>query len=70
MAFKQAPRTPIDGPMGVNRIDNDTLVVNVTHNGEEQSLVMSEHNAARVFGGLALMLGITLPSTLGKAIKF
>ena len=37
--------------------------------GREHDIVCSPYNAWRVFGLLALMLGIPLPTKVGKAIK-
>lgn len=69
MAFKQPARLPVDGEVAVRRLDDDRIAIVVTTNGEEQSIVCSPYNATRVFGVLAVMLGIPLPSALGKAIK-
>lgn len=71
MAFEQAPwREGIDGPISIGRdAGNDDLVVTIIHRGQLQALRMSEHNAATLFGSLALMLGISLPTALGKRIK-
>lgn len=69
MSFEQAPRRPEDGSVSILRAhDQELLLVKVTHDGQEQTIVMSEYNAARVFGMLALMLGIELPTKLGMAI--
>jgi hypothetical protein len=35
-----------------------------------QSITLSRYNAWRIFGMLAVILGIPLPSKLGKLIKF
>jgi hypothetical protein len=62
-------RLPTDGPVGVGRGKDDTIRVDVSTAGVTQHLVMSEHNAWRVFGMLSLMLKIPLPSKTAKAIK-
>lgn len=67
--FVQAPRQPTDGPVAINRNDDDSLTIVATTDGIDGSIRVSEYNAARLFGMLALMLGIDLPSSLGKAIK-
>lgn len=67
--FKQAPRQPTDGPVSVNRNDDDTLTLIATTDGRDGSIRVSEYNAARLFGILGLMLGIELPPSIGKAIK-
>lgn len=68
---KQPERGPKDGPVSVNRAGEGRLVISAANTGEEpRSIEMSEYNAWRVFGSLALMLDIKLPPALGKAIKF
>jgi hypothetical protein len=71
MTFKQAPRTEKDGQISVSRMPNerDTLVISVTHDGVQQALTLSEHNASRIFGLLSMMLEIPLSKAVGKAIK-
>jgi hypothetical protein len=57
MAFKQAKRQPVDGPVGVKRQPGgDVFIVNITHDGQHQTIVMSAYNAARVFATLGFML--------------
>jgi hypothetical protein len=70
MAFKQADRLPTDGAAGIER-DGDHLILYVeTADGRGRgSLRVSFFNAARLFGMLALFLGIKLPAALGKAIR-
>lgn len=68
--FKMPERLPEDGAVGITRIDENHLSIDVTTNGEPGSLTMSRFNAARVFGFLAVFLEIPLPAKLGKAIKF
>ena len=67
-------RQPGDTDVTVTRLDNGYL--RVSYGGDSQdpyvcsgSLVVSPYNAWRVFGLLACMLGISLPRSLGKAIK-
>lgn len=69
--WKQAPRTAVDGPVGVKRVlvGSRELYVDVTHDGKLQQIVMSEHNAARLCGMLAMMLEIELPAKIAKEIK-
>lgn len=67
MSYKQPPRTPIDGPISVGRSGPD-INIHATHSGIEQSIVVTEYNAARIFASLSLILGIPLPSSVGKAI--
>lgn len=62
-------RQPSDGPIAVNRPGPEQIAIDVTNAGETARIVMSEFNAWRLFGMLALMLEIPLPSTIGKAIK-
>ena len=69
MAFVQAPRSDTDGPVSVKRPDDGFVVVEVTSAGKVESILMSEYNASRVFGMLAVMLGIPLSRDVGKAIK-
>jgi hypothetical protein len=66
--IQQPPREPCDGQVSVNR-HKDELCISVTHNGQDQGLVMSEYNAWRVFGMLAMLLGVSLPKKIAKAIK-
>ena len=70
-AFKQPPRLDTDGAVHVQAIDDhQKLMVSVVDDGTEHTIVMSPFNASRVFGMLAMMLGIPLPPATGKAIKF
>lgn len=68
---KQPPRGPEDGPVNISRVGvgDGHLVIEATQGGEATSVRMSEYNAWRVFGSLALMLGISLPAKIGKEIK-
>lgn len=65
-ARKMPPRQPDDGPLSVKRIRDDPGYLQFTH--QVGSLVLSEYNAARLFGILAMFLEIPLPAKLGKAI--
>lgn len=68
--FKQAPRTERDGPFTIHWPGDDgTVIISVTDNGAEQTIRMSEYNAARLLGGLALVLGVPLSARVSKAIK-
>lgn len=68
------PRQPEDGKVEIRQLDNDSLVISITHVLEENrsdtnSIRMSRYNAARIFGMLSLFLEIPLPKKIGKAIK-
>lgn len=67
-ALKQPERQSFDGPCRVERI-GDVIVVESTQNGVTTRCEMSEFNAWRIFGCLALILEIPLPSRIGKAIN-
>jgi hypothetical protein len=69
MSDLQPPRQPCDGAVSVNLSPDDEVIVNVTPNGNEQAIVMSEYNAWRVFGMLALVLGVSLPRKIANSIK-
>jgi hypothetical protein len=64
----QPAREPHDGQVSVTR-EGECLRVTVTHNGESASVLMGEFNAWRIFGMLAMMLEISLPTALLKKIK-
>lgn len=66
----QPPRGEKDGAVSVNRSTDGTLFISATHGGEERSLTVSEYNAWRIFGMLALFLEVPLPKKLGKSIQF
>lgn len=68
--LKMPERLPGDGPISVDRLDDESIRVEVMTNGETRSIVMSPYNAWRAFWMLSLFLGIKLPSKLGKMIKF
>ena len=42
---RNADRSAADGPMGVSRMPDDTIAIEVEHDGEKQSLRCSEYNA-------------------------
>lgn len=67
----QPERTDDDGPISVDRWihDDEMLVIKIRTKGEDQHMVVGMYNAWRLFGLLAVMLGITLPKKLMKAIK-
>jgi hypothetical protein len=67
--FVQAQRAGIDGPVSVKRPDENFVLVTVTTDGRTESILMTEHNASRVFAMLAVMLEIPLSPAVGKAIK-
>ena len=63
-------RQPTDGPVRVARLlDGRLMEISVETDGVTGTLALSEHNAWRVFGMLALMLEIPLPPRIGEAIK-
>lgn len=69
--FKQADRLGTDGAVGI-AVEGDYLVIHheaKTPGSGRDSLKLSLFNAARVFGMLALFLGISLPRAVAKAIK-
>ena len=70
MAKQMPPRKPEDGPVSANRSGEDRITLTVSHLGEMQQITMSEYNAWRAFGMLALMLGISLPKKLAETIRF
>jgi hypothetical protein len=71
MSLKMPERKPSDGKVSVERcsVPGGYIVVNVVTDGDNYELVMSEHNAWRVFGMLSLILGIPQTKAVGKAIK-
>lgn len=63
-------RKPSDGPVSVkNNFSDETVTIEATTNNIPSSLTCGRHNAFRLFGMLALMLEIPLPSSIGKSIK-
>lgn len=69
MKKTQPPRAPSDGPVSVRTPTDDVVEIEATTDGKAQAISMSTYNAWRVFGMLALMLGIPLPPATGKAIR-
>lgn len=67
--FKQADRAPEDGPMSVTR-EGKKIRIAVTTGGTEESILVTEYNAARVLGALSLLLEAPLSKQVAKAIKF
>lgn len=65
---KQPKREPGDGPVAVNRFGGKILVSN-TVDGVSSTVELSEYNAWRVFGMLAVILGVQLPKNIAQAIK-
>lgn len=65
---EQPERSDDDGPVEIQRV-TEGLVISCTQEGETTRLHVSEYNAWRVFGMLALMLGVELPKKLAKSIK-
>ena len=69
-AYVMPPRLPEDGAVTVSQAGDDRIMVSVETAGVSTMLAMSPYNAWRVFGQLAIVLGLELPSRLRKAIKF
>lgn len=68
--FRQAPRLASDGEISVRIVvDHTDGVEKVELAAGTGVVVLSEFNAARAFGCLAMMLGIRLPTAIGRAIK-
>lgn len=66
---KMPARSTGDGPIECNR-EGEHLLLSVTQDGAMTSVRMSDYNAWRAFGLLAIMLKIQLPDALGEEIKF
>lgn len=63
-------RGPKDGPVSVQRIEDRIAVSAITIDDEDHNFMeMSEYNAWRLFGMLAIILGIELPKKIGKEIR-
>lgn len=60
-------RQPFDGPISVRRV-GESFIIEATQGGLTTRVEMSEYNAWRTFGCLALFLEIPLPSHVSKAI--
>jgi hypothetical protein len=67
---KMPPRVSGDGAISVRRPEPGRLLISVIDDGNECNVDVSDHNAWRLFGMLAFMLGIKLPDSIAKAIKF
>jgi hypothetical protein len=67
--FVQAERRLEDGAISVSRGAPGMLHLSVVTDGKEEGITLSEYNAARIFGCIAVMLGIPLGNKVGKAIK-
>lgn len=65
---KQPPRSESDGPVGIRVLAGTRLCITATQDGRETELVVSAHNAWRVFGLLTFVLGVKLPAKLMKEI--
>lgn len=52
----QPPRTYRDGPVAINRKDDGTWSIRVTHEGVERELIVGGYNAFRLLAMLAMML--------------
>lgn len=68
MKLQMPARAELDGPIRVQRI-GESLIVEATQGGMTTRVEMSEYNAWRTFGCLALLLEIPLPPHISKAIK-
>lgn len=66
--LQQPARSPVDGPIAVRRI-GDVIIIEAKQGGIETRVEMSEYNAWRAFGCLALMLEIPLSPQVAKAIN-
>ena len=66
--MSQPERKPWDGPVEVLRV-GDYISVSATDQATKSTIMMSEYNAWRVFGMLAVILGVPLPKYIAKAIK-
>ncbi len=67
----QPPRQPTDGPVSVRNPDDAAgFTIEETHGGETRTITLSPHNAHRIFGMMAMMLGVKLPPKVAKDIKF
>lgn len=67
--MRQPDRLPGDGSVTVSRDGEFHFIVKVVTDCKEQSIRVSHANAWRVFGSLAVMLGIELPKKLAKSIR-
>jgi hypothetical protein len=67
---KMPARSERDGQIALERTGDELLLLSCTQDGEAMAVRMSEYNAWRAFGLLALMLKIKLPDSLAEEIKF
>ncbi len=65
----QPPRGPTDGAISSHLHEDRGVLLQCVQDGKHQHLYASTYNAWRLFGALALVLGIELPARLGKAIR-
>jgi len=68
--MKMPERDADDGAVEVRREPGGKIAIVIEHVNVSEALRMSPHNAWRVFGMLAVMLGIPLPAKIAKAIRF
>lgn len=67
---QQPPRGPKDGQIQIwNDGPDGDMCILVEHSGETQRIVLTEYNAWRVFGTLALLLGVQLPKKIAESLK-
>jgi len=64
MSTKKLERQEVDGGVGVSWNEDSTLTVEATHNGIFSSFRVTEWNARRLLGSLALVLGVKLPKNV------
>lgn len=65
---KQPERELSDGPVSVDRVDQ-FIVLSARQDKKYEGMKVSEYNAWRLFGMLAVILGIELPKNIAKTIK-
>ena len=58
-------RQPADGPINMSRV-HEGIAMTVTTHGREESIVMSDYNAARVLCALCLFFDVPMPKKLLK----
>lgn len=58
-----------DGGVKVSRLGENYIALDATNDGKEESLVVSEYNAWRLFGLLSVMLKLPLSKAVGRSIK-
>jgi hypothetical protein len=66
---EQPERSDRDGEVSVHRLPNGDIMIAVVTDNERASVVLTDYNGWRIFGLLAFMLGIGLPTKLAKKIK-